>query len=104
MKKILGIIFLCIFLSNHSQADIVDKLNKLNDLFKAGVISKEEFTKGKSIILKTKETANKKKISKKKIINKKTEKRKELITQTQKTTETIKEVKKEIKKKKCRGS
>jgi hypothetical protein len=53
MKKILGIIFLCIFLSNHSQADIVDKLNKLNDLFKAGVISKEEFTKGKSIILKT---------------------------------------------------
>ena len=98
MKKILGIIFLCIFLSNHLQADIVDKLNKLNDLFKAGVISKEEFTKGKSIILKTEETANKKEISKKKIINKKTEKRKELITQTQKTTETIKEVKKEIKK------
>ena len=50
MKKILGIIFLCIFLSNHSQADIVDQLNKLNDLFKAGVISKEEFTKGKSIL------------------------------------------------------
>ena len=94
MKKILGIIFLCIFLSNHSQADIVDQLNKLNDLFKAGVISKEEFTKGKSIILKTKETANKKEISKKKIINKKTEKRKEVIPQTQKTTETIKEVKK----------
>ena len=94
MKKILGIIFLCIFLSNHSQADIVDQLNKLNDLFKAGVISKEEFTKGKSIILKTKETANKKEISKKKIINKKTEKGKEVIPQTQKTTETIKEVKK----------
>ena len=66
MKKILGIIFLCIFLSNHSKADIVDQLNKLNDLFKAGVISKEEFTKGKSIILKTEETANKKEISKKK--------------------------------------
>jgi len=66
MKKILGIIFFCIFLSNHSQADIVDQLNKLNDLFKAGVISKEEFTKGKSIILKTKETANKKKLVKKK--------------------------------------
>ena len=81
MKKLLGIIFLCIFLSNHTQADIVDQLNKLNDLFKAGVISKEEFTKGKSIILKTKETANKKEISKKKIINKKTEKRKEVTTE-----------------------
>ena len=51
MKKILGIIFLCIFLSNHLQADIVDKLNKLNDLFKAGVISKEEFTKAKKKLL-----------------------------------------------------
>ncbi|MDB9936584.1 SHOCT domain-containing protein [Candidatus Pelagibacter sp.] len=54
MRKLIKIIIFFIFLSNHSQADVVDQLNKLNDLFKAGVISKEEFTKGKSIILNTK--------------------------------------------------
>jgi hypothetical protein len=94
MKKIIKIIIFFIFLSNHLQADVVDQLNKLNDLFKAGVISKEEFTKGKSIILNTKEATIKKEVGKKKIINKKKEKSKELLLQTQEVTETTKEIKK----------
>ena len=47
MKKLLGIVVLGLLLSNHSIAGVVDELNELNDLFKTGVISKEEFTKSK---------------------------------------------------------
>ena len=64
MKKILGIIVLGLLLSNHSMAGVVDELNDLNDLFKTGVISKEEFTKAKRIILEIEETTNKKEIKK----------------------------------------
>jgi hypothetical protein len=59
MKKFLVIIFFSLFFSNYSHTNVVDELNKLNYLFKAGVISKEEFIKGKSIILGTKKTEEK---------------------------------------------
>jgi hypothetical protein len=65
MKKLLSIILFYLFLTNNLHADVVDQLNKLNDLFKAGIITKEEFTKGKSILLEMKETNPEKKISKK---------------------------------------
>ena len=66
MKKLLGaIILFYFFVTNNLHADIVDQLNKLNDLYKAGVITKKEFTKGKSIILKVKEKNHKKKLLKK---------------------------------------
>ena len=65
MKRFLSIILFYLFLTNNLHADVVDQLNKLNDLFKAGVITKEEFTKGKSIILEVKEKNVEKKIIKK---------------------------------------
>ena len=60
MKKTLAILFLCLLLSKHTNAEVVDQLNKLNNLFKTGVITQEEFTKGKSIILGIKKTDVKK--------------------------------------------
>ena len=65
MKKLLSIILFFLFLTNNLHADVVDQINKLNDLFKAGIITKEEFTKGKSIILEVKEKNLEKKIIKK---------------------------------------
>ena len=87
MKKTLAILFLCLLLSKHTNAEVVDQLNKLNNLFKTGVITLEEFTKGKSIILGIKKTDVKK--------NKTIVKSKEFLSQTQNLTETVKEVKKE---------
>jgi multidrug resistance efflux pump len=81
-----------LLLSNHSIAGVVDELNELNDLFKTGVISKEEFTKAKRIILEIEETTNKKEIKKKE------PKVKEVKKEIKKEEPKVKEVKKEIKK------
>ena len=54
MKKILIILLVSLLSSNHLTAEIADQLKELNNLFKSGVITKEEFTKSKSIILGTK--------------------------------------------------
>ena len=75
MKKFF--IFTSIFLltCNISFASsIAEELTKLNNLFKEGAITKEEFSKAKSILLKTEdktETVKKKKKSEKKSLTNK---------------------------------
>ena len=85
MKKLLGIVVLGFFLNiipNTSNSTIVEELTKLNNLYKEGAINKEEFSKAKSILLKSEQTEDssikknkkiskeKKKYLKKKIIKK----------------------------------
>ena len=54
MKKLLEIVVLGFLLINNANAgNIVEELTKLTDLYKAGLITKEEFSKSKSILLKT---------------------------------------------------
>ena len=54
MKKILLIIFLGLLLSvNAKAASIAGELTQLNNLFKEGAITKDEFSKAKNILLKT---------------------------------------------------
>ena len=54
MKKLLGIVVMGLLLINNANAgNIVEELTKLTDLYKAGLITKEEFSKSKSILLKT---------------------------------------------------
>ena len=55
---------------NHSlAASITEELTQLNNLFKEGAITKEEFSKAKSILLKTETT--KKKLKRKQKLKKK---------------------------------
>ncbi len=59
MKKAILILVLGFFLniiSNTSNANVVEELTKLNNLYKEGVINKEEFSKAKSILLKSEQT------------------------------------------------
>jgi len=52
MKKLLGIVVLGLLLTNYSySASITDELSKLNDLYKEGAITEEEFSKAKYILL-----------------------------------------------------
>ena len=54
MKKLLLIIFLGLLLSvNAKAASIAGELTQLNNLFKEGAITKDEFSKAKNILLKT---------------------------------------------------
>ena len=82
--KYLFLLILFISICNISYAaSIAEELTKLNNLFKEGAITKEEFSKAKSILLKTdnvnettEEIKKSKKRSSKKKINKKEEKQK----------------------------
>ncbi len=77
MKKLLGIVVLGLFLSgNANAASIVEELTKLNNLYKDGAITKEEFSKAKSILLKT-ETKQEVKVEKK--VKEKKERKKEIV-------------------------
>ena len=68
MKKLLGIVVLGLMLSGNAYAvSITEELTQLNNLFKEGAITKEEFSEAKSIILKTN--------SKKEIVEKKNRKK-----------------------------
>jgi len=50
--KFLGIVVLSLLLANYSySASITDELSKLNDLYKEGAITEEEFSKAKYILL-----------------------------------------------------
>jgi len=74
MKKIIKFIFFITFFFNFANANIVKELTSLNNLYKEGAISKEEFSKAKSILLQTtNKEENKKKVEsvKKKKIEKK---------------------------------
>ena len=71
MKKLLGIVVLgLLWCSISTAANIVDELTKLNNLYKEGAITKEEFNKAKEIIFKSDS-------EEKKIEPKKTEEKKE---------------------------
>ena len=74
MKKLLGIVVLgLLWCSISTAANIVDELTKLNNLYKEGAITKEEFSKAKEILFKSdseKKKEQPKKIEKKKIKNK----------------------------------
>ena len=59
MKKILGIFFIIFFSYGiTSSANIVEELTKLNNLYKEGAITKEEFNKAKEIIFKSESSEN----------------------------------------------
>ena len=52
ITKFLGIVVLSLLLANYSySASITDELSKLNDLYKEGAITEEEFSKAKYILL-----------------------------------------------------
>ena len=59
MKRAILIVVLGFFLNiipNTSNSNIVEELTKLNNLYKEGAINKEEFSKAKSILLKSEQT------------------------------------------------
>jgi uncharacterized protein YqgQ len=79
MKTIVSFIFFIIFFYTFVNANIVEELTSLNNLYKEEAITKEEFIKAKSILLQTKdkegnkkkkEIAKQKKVEKKKVKDK----------------------------------
>ena len=61
MKKTIYL-FITVFLLNLltlAQANIVDELTKLNNLYKGGALTQDEFDKAKQILLKTNPEENK---------------------------------------------
>jgi hypothetical protein len=89
MKKFLGILVLGILLSNNVEAaSITEELTQLNNLFKEGAITKEEFSKAKSILLKTN--------TKKNLPEKKNVKKQENKPIKEKTVKTQKIVKEDV--------
>ena len=81
MKKLLGIMVLGLFLSgNANAASIVEELTKLNNLYKEGAITKEEFSRAKSILLKIEtQKAPKQEVKVKKKVKEKKKKKKEIV-------------------------
>ena len=76
MKKFLTIIVLSLLWCNVSYAEsLADEITKLEKLYSQGALTKEEFSKAKSILLET-DTNNSKKTEKKKIKSKRTKKEK----------------------------
>ncbi len=59
MMRFLIIIFLLLTLTNLGKTDIVDKLTKLNNLYKDGALNEKEFKKAKKILLKDNPQENK---------------------------------------------
>ena len=65
MKNIIKVISFIILINGFAHANVVEELTSLNNLYKEGAITKEEFTKAKSILLQNKDKEeNKKKIEK----------------------------------------
>ena len=78
MKIFYKIIFLIIFICGFAHANIVEELTSLNNLYKEGAITKEEFNQAKSILLQNKDKEeNKDKIKKKEEIKIKKKNREE---------------------------
>jgi hypothetical protein len=94
MKNIIKVISFIILINGFAHANIVEELTSLNNLYKEGAITQEEFTKAKSILLQNKdkeenkqkiEKVKKKKIEKKeknKIVEKIEKKKNEDLTKT----------------------
>ena len=88
MRKISQFIFLIIFFFNFANANIVEELTSLNNLYKEGAITKEEFyTHFKAIQNKDKE-GNKKKIEI--VKKKKIEKKEKVKDKTRELTQIMK--------------
>ena len=65
MKKLLGLLVLgLLFCNNAVAATIADELTKLNNLYKEGAITKEEFSKAKEILFKSESVEEKTEITK----------------------------------------
>ena len=65
MKKLLGLLVLgLLFCNNVVAATIADELTKLNNLYKEGAITKEEFSKAKEILFKSESVEEKTEITK----------------------------------------
>ena len=58
MNKLLCVLvlILLVFTPSISNSNIVEELTKLNNLYKDGAINEEEFSKAKSILLKSKQS------------------------------------------------
>jgi len=94
MKNIIKVISFVLLINAFAHANIVEELTSLNNLYKEGAITQEEFTKAKSILLQNKdkeenkqkiEKVKKKKIEKKeknKIVEKIDKKKNEDLTKT----------------------
>ena len=61
MKNIIKVISFIILINGFAHANIVEELTSLNNLYKEGAITKEEFTKAKSILLQNKDKEENKK-------------------------------------------
>ena len=95
MKKMLVTLWLVLLISCTSHifsrvtaATIADDLTKLNNLYKEGAITKEEFSKAKSILFKSESTESKTETKKKE--KKKIKKSKKKKIEKKKVEETIK--------------
>ena len=65
MKNIIKVISFVLLINGFAHANIVEELTSLNNLYKEGAITQEEFTKAKSILLQNKDKEeNKQKIEK----------------------------------------
>ena len=62
MKKFLKLAIVFLLFSNTALANIVDELTKLNNLYKEGAITEEEFGKAKDILFKSDSKEKKKSI------------------------------------------
>ncbi len=67
MVKIIISFVLTLIIINGVHANIVDQLTELNNLYKSGALNKDEFSKAKSLLLKS-ETGEKVEAEKKKPI------------------------------------
>jgi hypothetical protein len=65
VKKVIISFFLILFFVNGGHANIVDQLTELNNLYKSGALNEDEFSKAKSLLLKS-ETGEKVEAEKKK--------------------------------------
>ena len=85
MKNIIKIISFIILINGFAHANIVEELTSLNNLYKEGAITKEEFTKAKSILLQNKDKEeNKKKIEKVKKKKIETKKKNKIVKKIEK--------------------
>ena len=85
MKNIIKVISFIILTNGCAHANIVEELTSLNNLYKEGAITKEEFTKAKSILLQNKDKEeNKKKIEKVKKKKIETKKKNKIVKKIEK--------------------
>ena len=66
MVKIIVTFLLTLVIINGVHANIVEQLTELNNLYKSGALNKDEFSKAKSLLLKS-ETGDKVETEKKKL-------------------------------------